>query len=65
MNEKVDCIKLYSYMVKKGCNCNELADISGLSRSTISMVKNGKRCKKETIIKIAIALDCKVEDLVE
>ncbi len=46
-------------------NKTDLAKITGLSRATISKIFNSKRLnpKIETMEKIALALDCSIEDL--
>lgn len=46
-------------------NKTELAKITGLSRATISKIFNSKRLnpKIETMEKIALALDCSIDDL--
>lgn len=46
-------------------NKTDLAKITGLSRATISKIFNSKRLnpKIETMEKIALALDCSIDDL--
>ena len=44
---------------------DDLADICGLTRQTISYVELGKYCKKSTVILIGIALDKIYEQKIE
>lgn len=52
-------------MIDTDMNVQELALNSGISRVTMSSVKCGKSCSILTASKIAKALGCKVEDLIE
>lgn len=49
----------------KNMSQEELADISGVSRATISKLENDKMAitKTSTLANLAMALDCKVDDL--
>lgn len=47
------------------CNSVQLAALSGVSRATISYVKNGKSCKPDVVGKLAEALGIPVEELLE
>lgn len=40
----------------KDINCLELAKLSGVSRATITAVKTGKSCSKQTAEKLAAVL---------
>ena len=44
---------------------DDLADICGLTRQTISYVELGKHCRKSTVILIGIALDKIYEQKIE
>jgi len=57
--------KLICEMLDKDVNTLCLAEKSGISRSTISSIKNGKSCTKATIDKIAKALKVPVESLID
>lgn len=52
-------------MAKKQYNCAGLAKASGVSRATISYIRNGKTCKPDVAGKLAIALGLSVEELIE
>ena len=52
-------------MAIKGYTLVKFADVSGVSRATISAVKNGKSCSYNTAAKIAKALNIDVMELIE
>lgn len=56
---------LVCLMLEKDMNVNQLAVKSGISRGTISSVKNGKSCTDLTVGKIAKALKVPVEQLID
>lgn len=49
-------------MVRTGVNNNELAGLTGLNRSTISAVKNGKNCSPITAQKLVAVLGKEILD---
>lgn len=56
-----DSLKLYSLMAAKGLNVKKLADMSGVSRATLSFIVRGKRQPNiDTVGKLAKALDVSV-----
>lgn len=50
-------------MAKKCINFTELAETSGVSRATLSYIKNGKTCKPDVAGKIAEALEVDVGEI--
>lgn len=62
---RIDRKKLMIKMIDKDLNVRELAEVCGISRVTVSNVKCGKSCSKETVEKIARGLGCNVENLLE
>ena len=52
-------------MALKGYTLEELAKVSGVSRATLSAIKNGKSCKYETAIKVAKALGLDATELID
>ncbi|WP_312047566.1 helix-turn-helix domain-containing protein [Anaerotignum sp.] len=62
---RIDEIKLAVIMARKKLNLTKLAELSGISRATLSLAKAGKRIKPETAAIIADALRCDVKDLLE
>lgn len=53
---RIDRIAFAAALAKKDISCKKLAELSGLSRVTITNVKTGKSCSKETAEKIATIL---------
>lgn len=62
---RIDCVKLVTELTKKHMTQIDLASKAGVSRNTISSIKNGKSCSDVVGIKIAKALGCEVTDLLE
>lgn len=62
---RIDKIKIMIALAKRGLNQTELAGKIGMSRGNLSTIVNGKRCKAETVIKIATALGVEYTDLIE
>ncbi len=62
---RLDEIKLAIAMARNGFNLTKLAQKSGVSRQTLSMIKAGKRCRVDIAVKIAKALNCDVRELLE
>lgn len=60
---KVDVTNLMIAMARKSINFGELAKASGISRQTLSYIKNGKSCKTDVAGKIAHALDVDVTEI--
>lgn len=62
---RIDPRKLIIAMYDKDMNTKRLAELSGVSRPTISSIKCGKSCSDETGNKIVRALGVKPETLLE
>ena len=52
-------------LIKKDLTLMKLSELTGVSKATISAVKNGKTCSFRTASKIAKALDLDVMELME
>lgn len=69
MNEDEDAVgnvKLREIRVEKQLTQKRLADISGVAREVINRIENGKSNPDTmTLIRLAKALDCKLDDLVD
>ncbi len=65
MRVRLDRIKLGCEVLKKEFTIDKLSDLSGVSKTTISGVKNGRSCNKETADKIASALGVELSELLE
>lgn len=62
---QIDRVKLISEMARQRMTTRELADKSGVSRATISYIRNGKSCLDVVGKAIANALGVEVKDLLE
>ena len=60
---RIDRIKFATALLKADINLKELSERSGMSRTTISAVKQGKSCSPETAQKLADGLGVKLESL--
>jgi len=56
MSVRIDRVAFAAALARKDINCKELVDLSGVSRVTVTAVKNGKSCSKETAEKLAAVL---------
>ena len=62
---RIDRIKLVTELARQDLNQKQLAELSGVSRATISYVRAGKSCTNEVGNKIAEALNVPIEQLLE
>lgn len=53
---RIDRVKFAAALAQKDITCLKLAELSGVSRVTITAVKNGKSCSRETANKLAAVL---------
>ncbi len=53
---RIDRIEFAAALARKDITCLKLAELSGVSRVTITSVKNGKSCSKATAEKLAAVL---------
>lgn len=53
---RIDRVKLIAEMARRDINCNRLVELSGVSRVTITNIRGGKSCSKETAEKLAAVL---------
>ena len=53
---RVDRVKLAAEMARADLNVKRLSEMSGLSRATVTGVKSGKSCSKDTADKLASVL---------
>lgn len=59
---RLNAVHLAAALARHEMTCNELADLSGVSRSTISAIRAGKRCRPETAEKLAAVLGQTIYD---
>lgn len=62
---RLDRVKLILLIAEKDLTLTKLSELSGVSRQTLSCVKQGKRCTLETANKIARALNVDVREIAE
>ena len=65
MSACINRVKLISIMAERRMSSIELSASAGISRSTITAVRNGKSCNEKTLGKIAAALGLDVAELLE
>ena len=53
---RINKVALAAEMARVDMNCKQLAALSGVSRVTITSIKSGKSCSKETAEKLARVL---------
>lgn len=56
MRVRIDRVELAAALARKDMNVIRLAELAGVSRCTVTAVKNGKSCSKETADKLAAIL---------
>lgn len=56
MSVRIDRVAMIAEMARKDINCNRLVELSGVSRVTVTAVRNGKSCSRETADKLAAVL---------
>lgn len=63
---RIDAKKYNLLLANEAMSVKELADLSGINEVTLCRVKNGlQAARPQTLGKIAKALNCRVEDLIE
>lgn len=62
---RLDRVKLIAEMARQNLRNSDVADRSRISRVTITALRSGKSCTRETAQAIARALNVPVEDLLE
>lgn len=53
---RVDSVEFAAALARADLNVKQLAELSGLSRGTITSVKTGKSCSRETAEKLVAVL---------
>lgn len=62
---RIDKTKIGIAMAKKLLKQQDLADLAGVSRQTVSYIMNGRNCKPDLLGKIANALEVEPEEIIE
>lgn len=64
MNVRIDRVAIIAEMARRDVNCIRLAELSGVSRVTITAVRSGKSCSRKTAEKLATGLGVPVADII-
>ena len=56
---------LWKLLVEKDLKKKDLSEMAGLCNVTISRLTKGKSVTTDSLLKICIALDCRIEDIME
>lgn len=56
MSVRIDRVSFAAEMARRDINCKRLVELSGVSRVTVTAVKNGKSCSEETAEKLVSVL---------
>lgn len=62
---RIDRVKLTTELARQYMTTKRLSEITGVSRATISNIKNGKTCAEPTAKRIAKGLGIELIDIVE
>lgn len=62
---RIDRIKFTSELTRQNMTQKRLSELSGVSRSTINYIKNGKSCTDKVGFKIAETLKIPIKALLE
>lgn len=62
---KINVFKIQILMGERGLTIKKLAELSGVSRQTISYIISGKGCTPQVAYKIATALDQELSQIVK
>lgn len=61
---KINALKVQILMGEKGLTIKKLAELSGVSRQTISCIISGKGCTPQVAYKLATALEQELHEIV-
>lgn len=62
---RIDRVKFVAALARTDLSSKQLAQRSGVSRVTVSAVKNGKRCRADTANKLAAGLGVDPAEIIE
>lgn len=65
MGVRIDRIKMITIMAKKNLKVKDVAELTGITRNTISAIKNGKSCSETNAVLISKALNVELSKLLE
>ena len=62
---RIDRVKLIAEMARQDIHAQELAQKAGVSRCTITAMRSGKSCCKNSVLHVARALGIGPEEIIE
>ncbi len=62
---KIQYNKLWKILIDKNMNKVQLKELAGISSNSIAKLEKNEPVRMDVLMKIATALNCKVEDLFE
>ena len=65
MSVQMDRVAIITEMARRHMSCNQLVELSGVSRVTPTAARSGKSCSRETAEKLAAGLGVPVADIIE
>lgn len=57
--------RLWKLLIDKNMKKSDLRKVAGVSASSLAKLGKGENVTTDVILKICVALDCRVEDIVE
>lgn len=57
--------RLWKLLIDKGIRKKDLAEMAGISNSSITKLTNDENVTTEILLKICIALECDITDILE
>ena len=60
---RIDRVKLIAEMARQDMRFQDLADKAAVSRATVTALRGGKSCHKNSVRRVAQALDIPLESL--
>ena len=64
-NMKMSYNRLWKLLIDKGMKKSDLRKVANVSSSSLAKLGKGENVTTDVILKICIALDCRVEDVME
>lgn len=57
--------RLWKLLIDRSIKKRELAEMAGISQSSITKLTNGENTTTDILLKICVALDCELSDIAE
>ena len=57
--------KLWKMLIDKEMNKNDLKEVAGISAASIAKLGKGAHITTDILLKICVAMDCNLEDIME